>query len=208
MRNGKHSRLIIALACLINLVWLVDGLAWERHARQFAREDELVRWYECRPIRACAADFDGDRRPDDMIAMRQPGSEDARLRVWVNGLPALDLPFHSIDETLRTHVAVRYFYGKARLLVFDGFSAELPHRAVYSWDGEKMALMSPLAAEEEILSAMAAHDALGGWNMRLAAEEFHAFRQTCYLVGLLVLLVSDFIRRRSRCTGSGLHVTP
>lgn len=208
MGNGKHSRLIIALACLINLVWLVDGLQWERHARQLAREDELVRWYECRPIGDCTTDFDGDGRTDEVIAVRQRGSEEARLRVWVNDLPALDLPFHHINETLRTRVAIRYFYGKARLLVFDGFSAELPHRAVYSWDGEKMVLTPPLAAEEEILSAMAAHDALGGWNARTAAEKFHTFRQAGYVTGLLVLLLSDFIRRRSQCMGSGLHVTP
>ena len=193
----RKTRWLIALAVLINAPLLVDRWLAERERRQDARDDELVRQYECRPSLRCAADFDGDGAEDILDVMSDGDGAPARLVVLSRGREILSLPYDHTDNTLRTHVALRREAGKPRLLVYDGVSYRPPLKSALSWDGERMVEEFPASGlDREILDAMAAHDDTGGWHERTIFRPFHRIARLVLLYALLGVAVAALLYRR------------
>ena len=157
------NRTYPALALLLTDVWF---------AMMYARHGRLRATYECgysdQP--PCVADFDGDGRPTSIQISHRSDKQVELPPVFVGrGQELARLNAFSMDNTFRTHVAVRGGASGARLLVYDGArwrGRELtpPVRAVYAWDGEKLAEVGPAEIDTEILSAMEARDDTGTFD--------------------------------------------
>lgn len=123
--------------------------------------------YECEKD-VCEADFNGDGVLGRVSIERMKNSADAGgawLVVDDGGQELLRLPYEYLDNTLRTHVAVRKGTGnRSQLLIFDGTRGRRKViSAVYEWQSGSMVETSPAPIETEILTAMAAHDDVGTW---------------------------------------------
>jgi hypothetical protein len=199
MRNKSATILVfsltaLALGLLVSDVWL---------AMREARYSQLRKEYECGygSKDLCKADFDGDgllthidvRRHYDRPVELPPtfvGSEqEVVLNVW------------SIDNTWRTHVAVRNESGHSRLIIYDGTrwpGHETAVNAVYAWNGKRLSEVAPGAADKEILSAMAADDDAGTLHQWVT---YHLLAWPGRLVYVLLFVVAALIYRKNRLTG-------
>ena len=183
--------LLLAMAPLFVYRWV---------SAKYNKYDELVRRYECSENRACSADFDGDGVAGQVIIEWRKDSfvaGDQWLIASDGGKELLRLPFWYVDNTLRTHVAVRNEDGKSRLLVFWGAMREPRNgTSVYAWSGERIVETGPTAADQEVLSAMEARDDSGGFAEWVA---FRLIRDAAVIVYYLLLVGSAiFILIRSR----------
>src|SRR5262245_32393814 len=185
MRTGKVSLIIIIVLLAITPL-IVDRIVSEKRRQQDAHDDALVNAYECYPLDACAADFNEDRLPA-RFEVAKTYAVGGDLIVIDGDKEVLHLAYDNTDNTLRTHTAIHSENNKARLLVYDGASHKLPLRAAYEWNGEKLVEVKPASVEEEILSAMAAHDDTGGWNERAV---FRPFKRALYLGAYYIVLIA------------------
>jgi sensor domain CHASE-containing protein len=83
---------------------------------------------------------------------------------FVGSEPEVVFNSYSIDNTSRTHVAVRDGSGHARLIIYDGTrwpAQKIAVNAVYAWNGNRLSEIAPAEADKEILAAMAARDDAG-----------------------------------------------
>ncbi len=157
-------RSTILLAALLLIVSPLLAHRW--FVTRDSYYDEVASMYECERD-VCEADFDGDGILGRLERRTNiPATPSKRLLVVIdNGRELLRLPYRYIDGTLRTHVAIRNESGRARLLIFDGVErAGIPVRAVFAWDGQSMAQLTPSDDDHEILSAMSARDDAGTWS--------------------------------------------
>jgi hypothetical protein len=189
----KLSTLLIVLALLIVAPLLFDYLYYRAQDRQDQRDDELVALYECEPPDKCVADFNGDGVTDRIVV-------DARdFVVTDTSREMLRLPYDHTDNTLRTHFAIVHISGKSRLLIYDGATRQPYLRAVFAWNGAKLAETQPSDLEREIISAMAAHDDTGGWNERAFRPLLREAQLFAYYFALAIIVaVVLFKRYRSR----------
>jgi hypothetical protein len=198
MSKSKVLTAIIVLL-LIGAPILINRWVSERARRQEARDDELVVKYECEPPTKCVADFNGDGIPDRLDIIQTNPSK--RFEWWLvafsDGSELIRLPYDHTDNTLRTHTAILSDVGKSRLLVYDGASYRPALKAAFAWNGEKMVEVSPSSQEQEILSAMAAHDDTGGWNDRVVRDLYEVARLIAYYV-LLAIVAGVIVYRRYR----------
>ena len=185
MRSRKVS-LIITIGLLAMAPLIIDRIASAGQRQQDARDDELVKEYECYPLDACAADFNGDGLPARFEGAKTYAVT-GEIKVIEGKKEVLRLAYDHTDNTLRTHTAVHRENDKARLLIYDGASHKPPLRAAYEWNGEKLVEVKPAGVEEEILSAMAAHDDTGGWNDRAV---FRPIKRALYLGAYYIVLIA------------------
>jgi hypothetical protein len=161
MKRGSNFFLVTALALAFALmcadIWL---------ARRDARHNHLIENYECGypGEKPCVGDFAGNGQT---TRIRLSPQMDARLELpplMIEGAPEFVLKIFSMDNTARTHVAVRHENGRARLIIYDGIQVgqeAKPVRVVYAWDGKKLAEIAPAEIDQQILAAMAARDDSG-----------------------------------------------
>jgi hypothetical protein len=184
MGSSKVS-IIFIIGILAIAPPIFDRIFSERQRQQDARDDELVKKYECYPLDTCAADFNEDGLPARFeVARTYPVSGD--LIVIDGNKEVLRLTYDHTDRTLRTHTAICRENDKTHLLIYDGASQKPPLRAVYEWDGEKLVGVKPAGIEAEILSAMAAYDDTGGWNDRTV---FRPIKRMLYLGAYYVVFI-------------------
>jgi hypothetical protein len=184
--------LLLAIAPVFVYRW-VSAKDW--------KDDELVRRYECSEGR-CSADFDGDGIAGEVLIEWRKDSSipgDHWLIASDGGKELLRLPFWYADNTLRSHAAVRNEHGKSRLLIFWGAMREPKNgTSVYAWSNQRMVESIPMAADQEILSAIAARDDSGGFSNLVA---FRLIRKGA-LIGYYFLFVAGalliLIKRRKR----------
>ena len=184
----------LTITVLALALFLIDACL----AAKNYRYNRLVREYECAyPEQSmCQADFDGDGRPTVIQIIPHADAYVELPPKFPEGSQGLlRLNVRDIDNTDKTHVAVRTEMGKARLLIYDGSV-----RVVYAWDGEKLAEYPQTAIDKEILSAMAAVDVTGTFEQWLIYLLLMWPLRIGYILLFVVAVVS--YRRRRRAEGS------
>jgi hypothetical protein len=173
---------------LLALPWL---LGWSFFAQE-ATYAGLRKRYECLPSAPCAGDFDGDGL-NGYIKIDQTSQDDRWLVVFDSNRELLRIPYTSVDDSLRTHMALRDDALPARLLIFDR------SLQAYAMDGAVLAPVPPDAVDREILAALAAQDERGGFDYRFMLRYAIIFGGAGY--DLIVVCIAGglfFIRRRLR----------
>lgn len=155
--------------------------------RIIAYYDHLASMYECQSSK-CVADFDGDGVKGELIINKDQGF----VLVQEKSVELMRIPYSYIDNSYRTRLALDSFQGKTRLIVYDG-TYERDHltKAVYEWDGSKMAETKPSSKDSEITTAFALQDDSGWWNIRslyyLIAKPAFAVYEILVIVMLIYL---------------------
>ena len=193
----KSSKILLILALLL-LPLLVDQILNSKQSRLDARQDQLVRDYECYPLSSCVADFDGDGIPAKFYPVLTQAVS-GQLVVIEGGHEVLRLSYDHTDNSLRTHAAIHKEKNKSRLLIYDGTTSGEKGRAAFEWNGNRLVEVTPTEAENEIISAMAAHDDTGGRNDRAFRDLVRMISLVAvYLVLSFILLAVVLIRRGKR----------
>lgn len=123
----------------------------------------IIERYECKRS-VCEADFDGDGQPGSLSIDRVAPvpNFDSWWVVSDSNRELLRVPRRSLDNTIRTHVAIVSDSPPARLLVYDNIADFRPARhAVFVYDGKSLINVSPTEADLQILAAMGANDDTG-----------------------------------------------
>jgi hypothetical protein len=169
-----------------------------------ARYDHLFDMYECGYYaqKPCEGDFNGDGRTGHILidghlntpTELPPEVVDDRQDVF-------RLKVFSLDNTLRTHMAVREDTGGARLLVWEGVRTEsgrriTPVSLVYAWRDGKLSEVEAVAVDREILSAMRARDDAGTWMEWVIYRMLKWPSRVIY--GLLIIAAAMLYRRHRR----------
>jgi hypothetical protein len=131
-----------------------------------SRYSRLIQKYECGylPEQPCKADFDGDGQFTHIEVNRRHDAPVELPPRFAGNEREVVLNAYSIDNSSRTHVAVRNDAGHARLIIYDGTrwsAGKISVNAVYAWNGSSLAETAPTETDKEILSAMAARDDAG-----------------------------------------------
>ena len=149
-----------------------------------------------RETQPCKADFDGDGRLTHIEVKRHHDAPVELPPQFVGNEEKAVLKVFSLDNTLRTHVAVRNEMGHARLIVYDGSmgpSNRTVVNAVYAWDGRKLSETAAAPADKEILSAMAARDDAGTFNQWVL---YYLVKWPLRLVYVSLFVVAALLYRR------------
>ncbi|HEX6625682.1 MAG TPA: hypothetical protein VF064_18340 [Pyrinomonadaceae bacterium] len=183
----SRKKFVTWLLILVALPWPIDYWRTRVAERKDRRDEELFRRHECGYDSPCAADFDRDGVGARFDILQPEAYRPYKLIVSDGGREVLRLPYHNIDYTLRTHLAVHEQGGAARLLVYDGTERRPPVRAVYAWSGGRLVEATPDAFDIEILDALAAYDDTGTFNERVFRSLISAVRFVAYYLLLLAL---------------------
>ena len=203
MRTNQVT-LISTIALLGIAPILIDRMVSAKQRHQDARDDELVKEYECYPLNDCVVDFNRDGIPArfEVVKTHAVGGD---LVVVDADKEILRLAYDHTDNTLRTHLAIHTENSESRLLVYDGVSHQTALKAAYRWNGETLVEAKLSGIEQEIVSAMATHDDTGGWNER---SVFRPFERMLYLGAYYLLFSVVFaalLYRRFRRSPSGVR---
>lgn len=171
-------------------------------ASRLNRYNELALKYECYYDKTvCSADFNNDGITDRLSweKIQYPAPDSDSWLIISDGTKELfRLPSQYINKTLRTHVAIRNTPEGAHLLVFDsvhaGKVAEPPNR-IFAWNGQSMVPAPPSAIDEEIFSAMTAHDDAGTFSYW---SVYTVFRWPLLLFYALLIVLAEWLYRRFR----------
>ena len=194
MKNHLPLTIIAVGTLLVGVPLSVDR--WL--SKKDAHYDEVVSKYEC-DADVCEADFNGDGTPGHLERSKASLTTQERWLVAVdNGQDLLRLPYEHIDGSLRTHAAIRNESGKARLLIFDGTKGGAPVQAVFEWDGQKMAQVTPSDVDHQILSAIAARDDAGTWTDWGLYRAFSLPLLLSYYSLLIGIVIGVLLRHRFR----------
>ena len=202
MNVAKKFMQVALLTAVILLI--LAPVVIDRHlSSKDERYNRIVTKYECVQD-SCIADFDGDGRPGNLVVDRvsaPPSASYSARHAWLvvndSQHELLRLPFIYADGTLRTHVAIRYEVGGARLLIFDHTIAGAPMPQVFAWNGKQMIEAQPSSADQEILAALSARDDAGSWNYWVLYRSFRMPILIVYYV-ILVIIVAWLTLRRAR----------
>ena len=194
----KNKGAVILIFCVTALgLGLLLGDLWL--ALRDSRYSSLIEEFECgyyRETRPCKADFDGDGRLTHIEVKRHHDAPVELPPQFVGNEEKAVLNVFSLDNTLRTHVAVRNDLGQARLIVYDGSMGpgkKIVVNAVYAWDGHKLSEAAPMKADQEILSAMAARDDAGTFNQWVL---YYLVKWPLRLVYVSLFVVAALLYRR------------
>lgn len=196
MPKKRIDSYILTLCVLLCLPLILDR--WL--ASKLSRHDELALKYECFYDKTvCFTDFNNDGITDRLVwekALHPTPDSDSWLIISDDTRELFRLPSRYINKTLRTHVAIRNTPEGARLLVFDsiqGGKVAKPATRIFDWNGQSMASVPPSAVDEEILSAMAAHDDAGTFSYW---SVYIVFRWPILLFYALLLVLAGRLYRR------------
>lgn len=183
----------LALALVVADMWLTF---------RDSRYSQLIEDYECGYYgeKPCEPDLNGDGRTG-RIEIKSRGDAQAELppELIDIGQELVRLNAFSLDNTLRTHVAVRSEAGKARLLIWEGVQAErkprTPVAVVYTFDGAGLSEVQPSAGDRAILAAMAARDDSGTWFRWVI---FHLLIWPVRVIYISLFIVTAIVYRKNR----------
>ena len=165
MPDRKVEIAIVLLAVGVPL--LIAGAIWESYRREDAGHDQLYDKYDCSPPERCGGDLTGDGLPEQIHVTDYLAQPEQSFIITTEDREILRLPYNHTDGTFRTHMALVNNGTQSRLLIYDGVNYATPRKAAFSWNGERMVEVPPSDFEQEIISAMAAHDDSGGWFNRV-----------------------------------------
>jgi hypothetical protein len=196
--RSTSSTILLALvsACALTIfvtdVWLT--LRDSRYSR-------LIEDYECGYYgKPCEPDLNGDGQKGrieikyrgDALAQLPPELTDEKQEL-------IQLNAFSLDNTLRTHVALRSEAGKARILIWEGTQTQrqprTPVAVVYAFEGARLSEVQASAIDRAIFTAMAARDDSGTW-FRWAI--FRALIWPVRLVYILLLIAAAILYYKRR----------
>lgn len=181
----------LALVLLSGDLWL--GIRSARHTK-------LIETYECGylPEKPCEADFVGDGQLTRIEVNLQDDVPIELPPKFSGGTRALVLNTFFLDNSLRTHLGVRNEAGRARLIIYDGIKAREqnnPRNVVYAWNGSEFFEIQPEQIDKEILTAMAARDDTGTFNLWVL---YWTLMWPVRLVYVLLFAVSAFVYFKKR----------
>ena len=189
---------MILIFCLTALgLGLFIGDLWL--ALRDSRYNTLLQEFECGyygETQPCKADFDGDGRLTHIEVKRHHDAPVELPPQFVGNEEQAVLKVFSLDNTLRTHVAVRNEMGRARLIVYDASMGPINRKvvnAVYAWDGHKLSETAAAPADKEILSAMAAREDAGTFNQWVL---YYLVKWPLRLVYVSLFVVAALLYRR------------
>jgi len=191
LRRSIAKKIAVAIVVFLPLIiygWLL---------RRDALYDQLANSYECNRD-VCDADFDGDGIPGRLERTDpSPTSSERWLKIVEGNQELLRLRYENVDETFRTHVALRSESGRTRLLLFDGTLGQSNVvSVVFSWDGAKMTQIPPSKNDREILAAMSARDGAGTWTRWVFFRTFSLPVLLAYYALLIGVPIALLIRNR------------
>ena len=126
----------------------------------------LLERYECNRD-LCEADFNGDGVLGALLIDRTAPVPDfdSWLVVRDSGKELLREPRRSIDNSLKTHVAVVNDRRPARIIIYDHiFDHNAPRSLVFAYDGKTMVQQAPSEDDNDLLAAMGAADETGSYE--------------------------------------------
>lgn len=191
--SRELKTVILWLLILAALPWPLDYVLSRGAERKDRRDEELFRRHDCGYYKQCEADFDRDGTAAQFKVEACESALGRCLYVSDGGREVLRLPFHTTDNTLRTHLAVHERGGTTRLLVFDGIAPHPPRRLAFAWRDGTLVATAPDARDLEIIDAMAAYDDGGTMNERIFRDIIRVGRFVVYylllaaLAGILLL---------------------
>jgi hypothetical protein len=150
----------------LSFLILVPALVVLCFGYRIQRYHALLEKYECNRD-VCEADFNGDGVPGTLsIDRTAPAPDfDSWLVVRDSGKELLREPRRSIDNSLKTHVAVISESRPARVIVYDHIFDHKPSRSlVLAYNGKSMMQQSPSEKDNEVLAAMGAVDETGTYE--------------------------------------------
>ena len=197
MVQNLGSKVLCSFIVALALVLLAIDLWFSSIDRRYS---QLVENYECGyGGKPCEPDFNGDGRPGRLeIKYRHDAPSELPPEVIDGTQELLRLHAFSMDNTARTHVAVKNEAGKARLLIWEGIQRKDPPASpvaiVYGFDGTGLFEVHSSNDDRAILAAMAARDDSGTW------PEWVVFRLLVWPTrfGYVVLLLVGFLIYRKR----------
>lgn len=193
MADRKIEIAIVLLAVGVPL--LVAGAIWESYRREDAGHDQLYYKYDCGFPGRCSGDLTGDGLSEHIDVTEHLAQPELSFIVMTQGREILRLPYNHTDGTFRTHIALVNTGAQSRLLIYDGVNYATPRKAAFSWNGERMVEVPPSDFEQEIISAMAAHDDSGGWFNRVMRKLLlQASLAGYYLILAISILVIAYRR--------------
>lgn len=197
MTKWKTRNLIIALVLLFFYPFVFDWLVNSEFRQRNARNDYLVRSYECIPGNNCQADFNGDGKNEVVKVIDCSSSRlEWCVNVSVNGRDIFKRPFVHAHNILRTHVAVSRESESPHLLIYDKAS-RIQTVGAFAWDGNELSEIQPTAFDKEILDAIASRDDISGWQER----EFRIAKISFGFIGyytFYVIMITWIFYKRSQ----------
>ena len=171
-----------------------------------SRYSQLIEDYECGYYgeKPCEPDLNGDGQKG-RIEIKYRGDAPAKLppELTDEKQELLQLNAFSLDNTLRTHVAVRSEAGKARVLIWEGVQTQrqprTPVAVVYAFENARLTEVQASASEKAIFAAMAARDDSGTW-FRWAI--FRLLVWPVRVVYVLLFIAAAVLRNLGECGGA------
>lgn len=177
----------------LGLLVLIPALVVLCFGYRIHRYHVLLEKYECNRD-VCEGDFNGDGEPGTLsIDRTSPAPDfDSWLVVRDSGKELLRAPRRSIDNSLKTHVAVISESRPAHVIVYDHIFDHKPSRSlVYVYDGKTMVQQPPSENDSEILAAMGAVDETGTYERWVLFQILAVPALVCYYA--LLILARRFL---------------
>jgi hypothetical protein len=193
-RNSKNS---VLFKICVSFVILVPALVVLYFGYRIHRYHALLEKYECNRD-VYEADFNGDGIPGTLsIDRTSPAPDfDSWLVVRDSGKELLREPRRSIDNSLKTHVAVISESRPARVIVYDHIFDHKPSRSlVLAYDGETMVQQPPSENDNEVLAAMGAVDETGTYERWVLFQLLAVPALVCYYA--LFIVAWRHLRKRA-----------
>ena len=161
---------------------LVPALLVSWFAGRWNRYHSLLREYECNE-QSCTADFDGDGVSGRLVIDHNAPAPDFDSWILVkdSNKEILRQPRRSIDNSLKTHVAIVHEGNRSRVIIYDHIFDHNPIRSlVFEFDGNTMIPQSPTPLDQEVLAAMGAADETGSYERWALFQVFVLPALICY----------------------------
>ncbi len=206
MRKLNATHIVVALAVLVNVVWMIDE--WSPSASRtesvelkVEQKAVLIKNYDQYPF-DFSIDFDGDSFPDRLFVEQRNEREPHELVVQdKNAHDMLRLPCEDEDNVIHGNSAVYRYKGKTRLLVYDTLLYGSSEMQVFGWNHQtdSMTLLNPLSSDEQsaVRAMMGAHKI--NPTSRLS-NDFLWLRRGFYVFSLVILFA---IYRYQKSSGTG-----
>ena len=195
----------IGLGLLVLFLLIAPVYIYFRLSAMHQRYADIVTKYECLH-EECAADFNGDGTAEKLVIERKspsPAGLYSANQAWLVVNDAnrelLRIPYSYVDNTLRTHAAIRPTATGSRLLIFDHDTGGQPLRQVFAWNDRQMTQVPPSTEDEKIFAALSARDDAGSWNQWVLFTSLGKPTLVAYYV--LLCMVSFVMFRRLKTSG-------
>ncbi len=205
MRKFDATHIVVALAVLVNVVWMIDewlpSAAWTDSIKSgLDPKAMLIKDYDQYPF-DFSIDFDGDGLPDRLFIEQTNKNAPHELVVQdTNARDLLRLPCVDNDGVIRMDVSVYRYEGETRLLLSS--YSENPERKTFGWDRDarKMISLDPVSSDEWAAVDLIMRPHYTDPGPSLNSNDFLWLRRGLYVLSLVILFA---IYRYQKSSGTG-----